>query len=44
MIDAIWHGDPKGILARELELWQGHNALIAAQPMVTPHLPRAVES
>ena len=40
----IWHGDPKGILARELELWQTHNAVIAAQPRITQHVPRAVES
>jgi hypothetical protein len=44
LIDAIWHGDPKGVLAGELELWQVHNAVIAAQPMITQHLPRAVES
>jgi hypothetical protein len=44
LIDAIWHGDPKGILARELEFWQAHNAVIAAQPRITQQLPRAVES
>jgi hypothetical protein len=44
MIDAIWHGDPKGMLARELGLWQVDNAVIAAQPMITQHLPRAAES
>jgi hypothetical protein len=44
LIDAIWHGDPKGILARELGLWQGRNAVIAAQPIITRYLPPAVES
>jgi hypothetical protein len=44
LIGAIWHGDPNGVLARELGLWQGHNAVIAAQPMITQHLPRAVGS
>jgi hypothetical protein len=44
MIDAIWRGDPKGMLASELGRWQIHNAVIAAQPMIAQHLPRAVES
>jgi hypothetical protein len=44
LIDAIWNGDPKDLLVRELRQWQDRNAVIAAQPFVAPHLPRAAAS
>jgi hypothetical protein len=32
-------GDPDGVLARALRDWRASNALIAADPLVAPHLP-----
>lgn len=34
-------GDPKGVVTRALHEWRAHNALIAADPLVVPHLPPA---
>lgn len=41
LFDAVRRGDPNGVLARALDEWRAHNALIAAHPTVAPHLPPA---
>jgi len=44
LIDAIWNGDSRGPVDRELRQWQDHNAVIAARPFVARDLPGAAAS